>query len=179
MRSPDVRNLCQQLDSLGIPVWVDGGWAVDALLGKQTRPHDDLDIVVEQQHLPRLCEHLTRKGYADVARDDTSPWNFVLGDDQGRRIDIHVISFFDDAGNGIYGPVENGVSFPIGSLTGKGMVDGYAVNCIAPEHLVKFHTGYELDKNDFLDVRALCEKFDIEMPDEYKAYGREPTNPSV
>jgi hypothetical protein len=112
MRFSDVRNLCQELDCLGIPIWVDGGWAVDALLGKQTRSHDDLDIVVEQQHLPRLCEHLRGEGYADVARDDTTPWNFVLGDDQGRQVDIHVISFFDDAGNGIYGPVENGVSFP-------------------------------------------------------------------
>jgi hypothetical protein len=84
------------------------------------------------------------KGYADVARDDASPWNFVLGDDQGCQIDIHVISFFDEAGNGIYGPVENEVSFPAGSLTGQGQIDGFAVNCIAPEHLVKFHTGYEL-----------------------------------
>jgi len=24
----------------GITVWIDGGWSVDALLGKQTRDHD-------------------------------------------------------------------------------------------------------------------------------------------
>jgi lincosamide nucleotidyltransferase A/C/D/E len=112
MQSSDVRDLCRELDDLGIPIWLDGGWAVDALLGEQTRPHDDLDIVIEQQHLSRLCEHLRGKGYADVPRDDTSPWNFVLGDEQGRQVDIHVISFFDETGNGIYGPVEDRVRMP-------------------------------------------------------------------
>jgi lincosamide nucleotidyltransferase A/C/D/E len=172
MRSLDVRNLCQELDRLKIPVWVDGGWAVDALLGKQTRPHDDLDIVIEQKHLSRLCQYLRTNGYTDVPRDDTCAWNFVLGDNQGRQIDIHVISFLDDAGNGIYGPIENGVTFPAGSLTWKGTIEGYAVNCISPEQLVKFHTGYKLDRNDFLDVRAICGKFDMEMPEEHKAFWR-------
>jgi lincosamide nucleotidyltransferase A/C/D/E len=128
--------------------------------------------VIEQKHLSRLCDYLKGNGYTEMPRDDTTAWCFVLGDNQGRQVDVHVISFFDEAGNGIYGPVENGVSFPAGSLTGKGEIDGYAVNCIAPEHLAKFHTGYKLDRNDFLDVRALCEKFDIEMPDEHKAYWR-------
>jgi lincosamide nucleotidyltransferase A/C/D/E len=172
MRSLDVRNLCHELDRLEIPIWVDGGWAVDALLGKQTRPHDDLDIIIEQKYLSRLCQHLRGNGYTDVPRDDTSPWNFVLADNQGLQIDIHVISFFDETGNGIYGPVENGVIFPAGSLAGRGVIDGYAVKCISPDQLVKFHTGYQLDRNDFLDVQALCEKFNIEMPDEHKAYWR-------
>jgi hypothetical protein len=95
----------------------------------------------------------------------------VLGDEEGRKVDVHVISF-DGAGNGIYGPVENGWAYPAGCLTGKGKIDGYAVNCLTPEQLVTFHTGYKLDRNDFLDVRALCEKFNIEMPDEHKAYWR-------
>ncbi len=33
------------LVSRGLPVWLDGGWAIDALLGRQRRPHDDLDLV--------------------------------------------------------------------------------------------------------------------------------------
>jgi len=172
MRLSDVRQLCQELDSLGIPIWVDGGWAVDALLGKQTRPHNDLDIVIQQKDLSRLCQYLRGNGYTDVPSDDASAWNFVFGDNRGRQIDIHVISFFDGAGNGIYGPIENGVTFPAGSLTGKGTIEGYGVNCISADQLVKFHTGYKLDRNDFLDVRALCEKFDIEMPDEHKAFWR-------
>jgi lincosamide nucleotidyltransferase A/C/D/E len=52
----------------GIRVWLDGGWAVDASLGSQTRPHSDLDIVIEERHVERL-------GY----------------DDTGRKVDFHVI----------------------------------------------------------------------------------------
>jgi lincosamide nucleotidyltransferase A/C/D/E len=171
------RSLCRELDNLGIPIWLDGGWAVDALLGEQTRHHEDLDIVIEQRHLSRLCEHLRSKGYANVPRDDTSRWNFVLGDDQGRQVDIHVISFFDGAGNGIYGPAENRVLFPVGSLAVKGTIGGYTVNCFSPEQLVEFHTGYKLDRNDFLDVKALCEKFNVEMPEEHKSYWRAQHSP--
>lgn len=55
-------------------------------------------------------------------------------------------------------------------LTGEGTINGYRVKCIPPEWAVKFHTGYELDKNDFLDVRALCDKFEISLPDEYEKF---------
>ena len=167
MKSSDVWKLLQELDKVGIPVWVDGGWAVDALLGKQSRPHDDLDIVVEGTNLSRLCKHLRDQGYDDIMRDDTSEWNFLLGDDRGRQIDIHVISFFDAAGHGIYGPIEKGVTYPAGSLTGKGEIDGYSVNCISPDQLVKFHTGYKLREKDFKDVLALCKPFNIVLPIEY------------
>jgi putative acetyltransferase len=52
------------------------------------------------------------------------------------------------------------------------MIDGHQVRCVAPDWMVKFHTGYPLDKNDFFDVKALCEKFEIEMPEEHQAYWR-------
>jgi len=37
---------------------------------------------------------------------------------------------------------------------------------------VKFHTGYELDDNDWHDVRLLCERFQIAVPDEYLKFRR-------
>jgi lincosamide nucleotidyltransferase A/C/D/E len=38
-------DLLQLFESTGIEVWLDGGWAVDALLGEQTGPHKDVDII--------------------------------------------------------------------------------------------------------------------------------------
>ena len=32
----------------GIDIWLDGGWGVDALLGTQTRVHNDIDLFVEK-----------------------------------------------------------------------------------------------------------------------------------
>ena len=54
----------------GIPIVIDGGWAVDANLGWQTRSHSDLDIAINQQYLPRLLGILSRLGYGHVARGD-------------------------------------------------------------------------------------------------------------
>jgi lincosamide nucleotidyltransferase A/C/D/E len=39
----ELLHLC---DIAAIPVWLDGGWGVDALLENQTRPHKDVDIVL-------------------------------------------------------------------------------------------------------------------------------------
>ncbi len=166
MNLADVMDLYTQLNRLGIAVWLDGGWGVDALLGEQTRPHSDVDIVIQQGDVPRLRELLEAQGYGDVPRDDTSAWNFVLGDSRGRLVDVHAV-VFDAEGNGLYGPPERGVMYPAGSLTGMGDLDGYAVKCISAEYMVKFHTGYKLRESDFHDVSALCARFGIDTPGEY------------
>ena len=51
MTSTDVISFYTELDKRGIEIWIDGGCGVDALLGKQTRPHEDLDIVIQQKEL--------------------------------------------------------------------------------------------------------------------------------
>lgn len=153
-----------QFEKLGALVWIDGGWGVDALLGKQTRPHSDLDIALEYRFVPVLREHLESQGYKDVPRDDTTKWNFVMGDDNGNQIDFHAF-VFDEEGN-----IIDGLKYPPGSLTGSGTINGQTVQCIDPEHMVKFHSGYELREKDYQDVSALCEKFGIELPQEYARF---------
>lgn len=150
MEAPDVINLYEALTKNGIDIWLDGGWDVDALLGEQTRPHEDVDIVIQQKDVSRLRELLAVQGYQDVERDDTSAWNFVLGDSKDHLVDVHVFTF-DAEGNGLYGPVEKGVTYPAASLTGSGNVNGHSVKCISAECIVKFHTGYEPDENDIKD----------------------------
>ncbi len=156
--------LVRFLEHAGIEVYVDGGWAVDALLGRQTRVHDDLDIALPHQYVPRLRALLAARGFRDHPRDDTWECNFVLADDHGCRLDVHSYTL-DDAGNNIYG-----VEYIREHLAGLGSINGYPVRCISPEWLVKFHTGYELDENDYHDVRLLCERFGIELPDEYRKF---------
>jgi lincosamide nucleotidyltransferase A/C/D/E len=36
--------------------------------------------------------------------------------------------------------------------------------------MVKFHTGYKLDENDYRDVKALCQRFGLEVPAEYDEF---------
>jgi lincosamide nucleotidyltransferase A/C/D/E len=54
MTSPDVVDLYRYLEQSGIRVWLEGGWGVDALLGRQLRSHNDLDIAIDWNDVPRL-----------------------------------------------------------------------------------------------------------------------------
>ena len=161
MPAHEVVNLLTLFEENNIEVWVDGGWSVDAVLGHQTRPHDDLDIALCHNDVPKLRELLEARNYKDVPRDDTRDCNFVMGDDQGHQIDIHSF-IFDEQGKNIFG-----VAYPIESLTGTGTIDGHPVKCVPAEWLVKFHTGYKLDDNDYRDVLALCQSIGIPLPEEF------------
>jgi lincosamide nucleotidyltransferase A/C/D/E len=171
MTADDVIAFVQLLDQNHIEVYIDGGWGVDALLGEQTRPHADLDIAVQHKDVAKIRALLETRGYKDVLRDDTRDCNFVLGDDRGRLIDIHSYTF-DAAGNVVYG-----VEYPYESLSGTGSINGHPVKCITPEWMVKFHTGYPLDENDYQDVKLLCRRFGIEMPSEYEGFETRGSNP--
>lgn len=49
MRASDVIMIINALAAAGVDAWLDGGWGVDALVGEQTRPHDDLDLVIARE----------------------------------------------------------------------------------------------------------------------------------
>jgi lincosamide nucleotidyltransferase A/C/D/E len=156
--------LLQLFAQNGIDVVVDGGWGVDALLDEQTRSHEDLDIALQHKDVPKLRALLEARGYNDVPRDDTWECNFVMGDNQGHEVDIHSYTF-DAYGRNVFG-----VEYPLDSLTGSGFIQGYPVRCISVEWMVKFHSGYKLDENDYRDVSALCERFSIALPTEYERF---------
>ncbi|MEI6481691.1 MAG: aminoglycoside nucleotidyltransferase [Candidatus Saccharibacteria bacterium] len=165
----DIVGFLKLCDENEVEVWVDGGWGVDALLGEQTRKHGDLDIAIEQRHTSTLESALATTGYKRIKRDQERPHNFVLGDETGHQIDVHVVEL-DEVGNGIYGPPENGEKYPASSLTGEGKIGNLAVKCISPEDMIIFHTQYEPDEGDYHDVKLLCDKFNIPLPEIYKKF---------
>ena len=60
----------RQLDDAGIAYWLFGGWAVDFYAGSVTRPHDDVDIAVWLEEVPRIAELLTSDGWHHAPEDD-------------------------------------------------------------------------------------------------------------
>lgn len=168
----DVTAFCAAMAARGIEIWLDGGWGVDALLGRQTRAHSDLDIVVEEKDLQDVVVFLQGEGYRDLPRPDRRAWNFALGDDNGRIVDLHVI-VLDDRGNGRYGPPEAGEGgYPAEALEGRGAVNGQAVRCTSAAFQIRSHSGYALTDKDYRDVTALAEAFGLDLPEPFRHWSR-------
>jgi lincosamide nucleotidyltransferase A/C/D/E len=166
----DVIALVDLTTAQGIGLWLEGGWAVDAWLGRQTRAHQDVDVIVAKQDVARLVELLFEHGFAIAPRAHQRAWNFVLARPAGLEVDVHIIEF-DAAGHGVYGPAELEWRYERDALAGRATILGREVACITPEWLVEFHLGYEPDANDRADVAALCDRFRIAVPDPYRETG--------
>jgi hypothetical protein len=58
------------LEAERIDYWLFGGWAVDFYVGSVTRRHDDLDLAVWLEDLPRISELLRDDGWRHAPHDD-------------------------------------------------------------------------------------------------------------
>jgi lincosamide nucleotidyltransferase A/C/D/E len=148
-------------------VWLDGGWGVDALLGEQTRGHEDLDFVVSLDAADDVITALSSLGY--TLDEDARPTRFTLSAPGGRKIDVHPV-VFDDEGNAVQkgaGPGGGDAPYPAAGFAGHGSISGHAVACLTPQLLVLHHLGYPPADKDRHNVRLLCERFGIPLPGPY------------
>jgi lincosamide nucleotidyltransferase A/C/D/E len=148
----DVVELLSWLEQSRIDVWLNGGWGVDALLGHQTRGHEDLDIT--------------------ISAVDRTAFTTAVGA-RGRMVDVHLVDVSTttvrESGLGTYGPA--GLPFEVGSLEGRGTIAGKSVRCETAEFQVRGHTGYTPDATDYRDVLALCRAFGIAIPPVFERLG--------
>ncbi|WP_019929737.1 nucleotidyltransferase domain-containing protein [Nocardia sp. BMG111209] len=163
MDAAQVLEIRQALRSVGVESWIDGGWCVDALLGTQTREHEDLDIAVHRNDVGTLLERLAEIGYTYTGDESSTDWNFVLArKSDGGSVDVHVFEF-DEDGNHVYG-----IAYPSDAFTGVGMIDGEEVPCISPERIFQFKTAYPPAHKDVRDVRALGDRYGFDLPAAYR-----------
>ena len=161
MTSADVLKIYNRFKESGIDIWIVGGWCVDALVGKQTREHDDLDIAVNQKDNAKLRQLLLNDGYKEEPRSDSSEFMYVMTNDTGQSVDVHAFEYDED------GKIICGIEFPFGSLTETGFINGQKVNCVEPEFMLRFISWYEPREKDIHDIKVLCEKFGFESPPEW------------
>jgi lincosamide nucleotidyltransferase A/C/D/E len=156
----DVLEVLRRLDDAGIEWWIDGGWAVDALLSQVTREHDDLDLAVPRAQIETL--EATFPEFRRVR--DEWPASFVLADSRGRQIDVHPLTF-DEHGNGwLKQPNGETVCWPREALAGRGRIGDRDVRCTSPEFLVKWKLYPGHDDVDRSDIELLCQRFGLEQP---------------
>lgn len=159
------------LEARGVEVWLgDGGWGVDALLGEQTRPHKDVDLIVRVDQAELVVEALRDLGFAHVEGRLSSC--FVLRDRGARSVDVHTVAFDHDR-NGGY-TMENGEVwvYEAAWFGGSGTLLGEPVRCLTSEGQVMCHTGYELDDEDRRDMAALHERFGVGLLPEQRFRAR-------
>ncbi|MFG1991554.1 nucleotidyltransferase domain-containing protein [Actinoplanes sp. NPDC048988] len=169
MSAPDAVRLVDSLDAAEVEFAVSGGWAVDALLGEQTREHADLDLFLPAEDLAKLVTALGHHGIDRIEpRPDTRPWNFVLHDGRRLRVDLHLYEPLPD-GALHYGPATENFSFPAEALTGVGTIAGRQVRCETPAWSVRWHTGYPPRPTDHHDVPLLCQRFNLALPPGFHA----------
>lgn len=163
MTAPALVELLGLFEEAAIPVWLDGGWGVDALLERQTRPHKDVDLIPLVADVPRVQELLARCGF--TFKEGKPPDSFVLANGSGLEIDIHAVAF-DRDGNGVY-RMQNGEDwvYPAEGFEGRGLVGEMSVRCLSPETQVLCHAhGYVPIEKDFRDMELLRERFGVELP---------------
>jgi lincosamide nucleotidyltransferase A/C/D/E len=149
---------------------VDGGWGVDALIGKQTRDHDDLDIIVPIATLDATLSSLTKLGFAITL--DEQPTRVVVARDDGAHVDLHLVGP-SDAGPVQPLPGGRSLTYALGTCTGR--IGGRDVPCLAAPTQLVAHSGYESDASDHADMSVLRDRLGVSLPPPYVvASGGEP-----
>ncbi len=157
--------IVDRLSAAGGRVWLDGGWGVDALIGQQTRDHEDLDLVIPLSGSDVARRTLTALGF-ELAEDE-STLCFVARDAGDRRVDVHTVAF-DDEGGALQRQEDGTLwRYPPEGFFGVGRVDGSEVACLSAEVQVLCHLSYEPDETDHRDMRLLAASRGMTLPQPY------------
>lgn len=146
-----IHRVVSWIEDRGITYQINGGWAVDALLGRQSRPHRDLDVFVDADHVPGLLAQLSSDGYAIEV--DWSPVRIelALGD---QRIDVHPMRVTSD-GDGIQEGFDGEVYHHRSASRTTGTIGGRAVVVADVERLRELREGYSPRAEDHHDLAVL------------------------
>ncbi|MFJ4845698.1 MULTISPECIES: nucleotidyltransferase domain-containing protein [unclassified Streptomyces] len=159
MTASDVLSVLALLRRAHTEVWIGGGWGIDALVGEQTRPHRDLDLMHRAEQEPAVVAALADAGFAETL--DWRPVRFVVTDPRGRELDLHPLSFAADGSAVQASPdPDRPFRYPASCFT-TGVIEGTVVPCLSAAQQVHFHQGYEPADHDRHDMTQLRRVFGI------------------
>jgi RimJ/RimL family protein N-acetyltransferase len=125
---------------------IDGGWGVDALVGRQTRGHDDLDLVIDIDTGDSTVAALGGLGFELTT--DERPTRVVLSGGMTQRL-----------------PGGKQFTYVLDDTTG--VIDGRTVPCLSPDMQILTHSGYEPDDDDRADVALVAAGSGRALPPPY------------
>ena len=137
---------------------------MDALLGRQSRDHHDLDVLVLADDLGNLHRLLDERGFVTkLVWENENRWlevggerwptAFVAESHGGVELDVHVIEMGE--GGAAVPLCDVPWPFDADSLEGRGTIAGTSVACVSGQTQVAMHDGYELPEAHQRDVELL------------------------
>lgn len=141
------------LDALEeVDVWVDGGWGVDALVGRQTRAHGDLDLGVARPQLSEVIRLLEEIGYCVTDARFAQVTVQLTHTVEGHRVDLH--PSLPLVGGGTEQLDFDGNTYFLPPAV-EGRIGGRVVRCMPVSAQLRSHRGYELRPVDRHDMELL------------------------
>ena len=148
----EVLGVLADLTDAGCSVWVAGGWGVDALIGRQTRLHRDLDLALDADNETVALGALECRSYR--VETDWRPVRLELVAEGRGWVDLHPV-VFDATGHGRQADLGGGqFDYPPEAFD-KGALGGVRVPCLSRDQQLLFHSGYQPRAVDLLDLALL------------------------
>jgi lincosamide nucleotidyltransferase A/C/D/E len=151
MPGVEVARVVAFMEEAGFVYQVNGGWAVDALLGRQTRVHGDLDVFLDTTALPTAIDWLERRRYRREEDQLPSRLEMRRGD---WVVDLHPMQL-DDEGNGRQEALEGEGFIHRTAERTTGSIAGQSVTVATPGRLIELHDGYTHRDADIHDLELL------------------------
>lgn len=157
----DVLHLLDLFEAEGIDCWIAGGWGVDALIGRESREHRDLDVLVSHHDVLEVHRVLLDDGY--VMETNSFPTRFEMRNDLGSRVDVHPIRIEADGTARLELPGGTWWDYPAEALAARGTIGERAVACVSVSQQFRNHTGYTPAAKEAADIAALARAFPLEL----------------
>jgi lincosamide nucleotidyltransferase A/C/D/E len=151
MTGHDVLRVLDALYVNGVSPVIEGGWGVDALLGRQNRTHLDVDLVIAESEREDTLGALNALGYDHVVT--LAPGRSTASQPDGRTVDLHVIDadLFQQTSEGPF-------QYPAPTLQGRGLIVGRPVRCLTAEGQVLTHADHDLTEAGRCDLFLLADQ---------------------
>ncbi|MGI9616559.1 MAG: nucleotidyltransferase domain-containing protein [Acidimicrobiales bacterium] len=164
-----VLEIVDALSNAGVRWWLNGGWAVDSLLGSQTRIHEDLDVCVDiaDGGEGRAIAALKPLGYEVVrsrARSGINmPIRCVMRNPAGHAIDLILVQ---RAGGGE--PPDPETGWPVPQLVDDdvtiGQLDGRQLPTMSLAAQLSAREAFTPGRRERRDVARLCRRYGVPAP---------------
>ena len=148
----DLMTIINLLENANIKYWIDGGWGVDILAGKQTRNHRDIDVNFDAQHTEKLLNLLFEYGYK--IDTDWKPVRIELYSEKYGYLDIHPFILHEDV-TSKQADLAGGFYEFEKDFFSNAIFEGKTIPCISLKGQKIFHSGYELRDKDKQDIAVL------------------------